>query len=127
MRIGLASVFVDDQAKALEFYTQMLGFVKKRDIPVGEFRFLTVVSPEGAEGAELLLEPNVNPAAKTYQEALVAQGIPATAFLSSDVRAEYETLKARGVTFTTPPTEAGPTTIAVFDDTCGNLIQIAED
>lgn len=123
MRIKLTSVLVDDQDKALDFYTRMLGFVPSKDIPVGEFRWITVRSPEGGE-AEVSLEPNANPAAKTYQEALFEQGIPITAFEVDDVRAEHDRLVGLGVQFTMPPTEAGPTTLAVFSDTCGNLIQI---
>ncbi len=127
MRIVLTSVFVDDQDKALEFYTEKLGFVKKRDVAAGQYRWLTVVSPEDQNGTELVLEPNDNPAASTYQQAIFEQGIPATSFAVSDVRAEYERLKALGVTFTTEPTEVMPhVTIAVLDDTCGNLIQIQQ-
>jgi Lactoylglutathione lyase and related lyases len=126
MKIRLNSVLVDDQDKALAFYTGVLGFVKKHDIPLGEFRWLTVVSPEGPDDVELVLEPNVNPAAKTYQKAIFDQGIPLTAFDVNDVQREYERLKERGVVFRTNPTKAGPTTIAVFEDTCGNLIQIYE-
>jgi glyoxylase I family protein len=126
MKIRLNSVLVDDQDKALAFYTGVLGFVKKHDIPLGEFRWLTVVSPEGPDDVELVLEPNVNPAAKTYQKAIFDQGIPLTAFDVNDVPKEYERLKERGVVFRTNPTKAGPTTIAVFEDTCGNLIQIYE-
>ena len=126
MKIKLNSVLVDDQDKALAFYTGVLGFVKKHDIPLGEFRWLTVVSPEGPDDVELVLEPNVNPAAKTYQKAIFDQGIPLTAFDVDDVQTEYERLKERGVVFRTEPTKAGPTTIAVFEDTCGNLIQIYE-
>ena len=123
MRIQLTSVFVDDQVRALDFYTRVLGFVKCREIPVGEYRWLTVRSPEGGE-TELSLEPNANPAARSYQQALMAQGIPATAFHSDDLDAEVRRLKARGVRFTTDPTEMGEVRIAVFADTCGNLIQI---
>ena len=124
VKITLASVLVDDQDKALKFYTEVLGFVKKHDLPVGAFRFLTVVSPEGPDDIELLLEPNDNPAAKTYQQAIYAQGIPATSFAVDDIRREYERMAALGVVFRTEPTPAGPVTIAVFDDTCGNLIQL---
>jgi len=124
MRIYVTSVFVDDQAKALAFYTDKLGFVKKTDLPAGGARWLTVVSPEAPDGVELLLEPNAHPAAQAYQQALVADGIPATSFAVDDVQAEYERLHARGVTFVQPPTEMGPVTTAVLDDTCGNLIQI---
>jgi glyoxylase I family protein len=123
MRIKLTSVLVDDQDKALSFYTKVLGFVSSHDIPVGEFRWITVRSPEGGD-AEVTLEPNANPAANTYQEALFEQGIPLTAFEVDDVRAEHDRLRQLGVQFTTPPTEAGPVTLAVFSDTCGNLIQI---
>lgn len=123
MRIQLTSVFVDDKDRALDFYTRVLGFVKCREIPVGEYRWLTVRSPEGGE-TELSLEPNANPAARSYQQALMAQGIPATAFHSDDLDAEVRRLKARGVRFTTDPTEMGEVRIAVFADTCGNLIQI---
>lgn len=124
MRIKLNSILVDDQERALKFYTDILGFVKKHDVPVGEYRWITVVSPEGPDDLELVLEPNSNPAAKTYQKALFDQGIPATALESSDIAAEFERLKARGVVFTKEPKHAGPVMIAVFSDTCGNLIQI---
>ena len=125
MRINVTSVFVDDQAKALAFYTDTLGFVKKTDMPAGAARWLTVVSPDAPDGVELLLEPNAHPAAQAYQQALVADGIPATSFAVDDVQAEFDRLSAAGVTFTQPPTEMGPVTTAVLDDTCGNLIQIA--
>ena len=124
MRIQLNSILVDDQEKALRFYTEVLGFLKKRDIPVGEYRWITVVSPEGPDDVELVLEPNANPAAKTYQEALFAQGIPLTAFAVDDMAAEFARLTAKSVAFTRKPEQAGPVTIAVFADTCGNLIQI---
>ncbi|MFJ2030529.1 VOC family protein [Streptosporangium sp. NPDC087985] len=124
MKIYVTSVFVDDQQKALDFYTEVLGFTKKHDIPLGEARWLTVVSPEDPEGTELLLEPDGHPAVKPYKEALVADGIPAASFQVADVQAEYERLRGLGVTFTQEPMEAGPVTMAVFDDTCGNLIQI---
>ncbi|KOX22050.1 VOC family protein [Nocardiopsis sp. NRRL B-16309] len=124
MRIHLTSVFVDDQDKALRFYTDVLGFVKKTEVPIGEDRWLTVVSPEEPEGTELLLEPAGHPAVKPYREALVNDGIPVTAFAVDDVRAEYERLRGHGVRFTQEPLEMGPVTTAVFDDTCGNLIQI---
>lgn len=124
MKIKLTSVFVDDQDQALEFYTAVLGFVKKTDIPVGEFKWLTVVAPEGPDDIELLLEPNNNPAAQTYQKAIFAQGIPSTAFAVDDIQTEYERLKQLGVVFKTTPTKMGPATVAVFDDTCGNLIQL---
>jgi len=123
MKIKLTSVLVDHQDKALKFYTDVLGFVKKKDIPVGEFKFLTVVSPDEADGVELLLEPNENPAAKTFQKALYEQGIPAPAFFVQDVQKEYERLKKFGVVFKTIPTTMEPITYAVFDDTCGNLIR----
>ncbi|MBL3558553.1 MULTISPECIES: VOC family protein [Marinobacter] len=123
MRIKLNSVLVDNQSKALTFYTEVLGFVVSQDVPVGEFRWLTVRSPDGGE-TELALEPNANPAAKEYQEALFGQGIPLTAFEVEDVKAEFQSLKAKGVEFTTEPLQAGPVWIAVFSDTCGNLIQI---
>ena len=124
MRIKLNSVLVGDQDHALAFYTDVLGFVKQLDIPMGQFRWLTVSSPEEPDGAQIVLEPNENPAARTFQEALHTQGIPLTAFAVDDVQREYDRLTALGVRFTTPPMQAGPATIAVFDDTCGNLIQI---
>lgn len=124
MRIHLTSVFVDDQDKALRFYTDVLGFVKKTEVPIGEDRWLTVVSQEEPEGTELLLEPSGHPAVKPFREALVNDGIPFTAFAVDDVRAEYDRLRERGVRFTQEPLEMGPVTTAVFDDTCGNLIQI---
>jgi len=127
MKINLSSVYVDDQGKALKFYTDVLGFVKKADIPVGEFRWLTVVSPEEPEGTELLLEPSDNPATKTFKKALYEQGIPLTSFAVEDIHEEYERMKKLGVNFTMEPTEMGHVTIAVFDDTCGNLIQIAQE
>jgi catechol 2,3-dioxygenase-like lactoylglutathione lyase family enzyme len=125
MRINLASVLVDDQEKALRFYTDVLGFVKKADIPTGEHRWLTVVSPDQPDGVELLLEPDAHPAAGPFKDALVADGIPFTSFAVDDANAEYERLTGLGVTFTQPPTPMGPVTTAVLDDTCGNLIQIA--
>jgi predicted enzyme related to lactoylglutathione lyase len=125
MKIILTSVFVNDQDKALKFYTEKLGFVKKSDVSAGEYRWLTVVSPDNQNGTELLLEPNNNPVAQAYQKGIFDQGIPAKQFGVEDVRAEYEKLKERGVNFTMEPTEVMPqVTIAVFDDTCGNLIQI---
>ena len=126
MKIKLASIVVDDQEKALRFYVEVLGFLKKTDIPAGQFRWLTVVSPDEPEGTELVLEPNANPASQAYQEALLEQGIPLTAFAVEDVQAEYERLVAAGVVFQSQPTPVEPTTIAVFEDTCGNLIQIYE-
>ena len=125
MRINLASVLVDDQEKALRFYTEVLGFVKKTEIPLGEHRWLTVVSPEDPDGVELVLEPDAHPAARPFKDALVADGIPFTSFAVTDVHAEFDRLKSLGVTFTQEPTAMGPVTTAVFDDTCGNLIQIA--
>jgi catechol 2,3-dioxygenase-like lactoylglutathione lyase family enzyme len=124
MRISLTSVYVDDQAKALAFYTGVLGFQKRHDIPLGSDSWLTVVSPEAPEGTELLLEPAGHAAVKPYRDALVADGIPLAQFAVDDVRAEHERLLAAGVEFTMPPTDAGPVTVAVFNDTCGNLIQI---
>ncbi|MBE1445161.1 VOC family protein [Paenibacillus sp. OAS669] len=126
MRIHLTSVFVDDQEKALQFYTDKLGFVKKVDVPAGEFRWLTVVSPEAPDGVQLLLEPNNNPAAGTYQKAIFAQGIPATSFAVEDIHKEYDRLKGLGVEFTMEPTAMGPVTIALLKDTCGNLIQLGQ-
>ena len=125
MKINLASVFVDDQDKALRFYTEVLGFVKKTEVPLGEFRWLTVVSPQDPDGVELVLEPDNHPAVRPFKEALVADGIPYTSFAVDDVRAEYERLHALGVTFTQAPLEMGPVTTAVLDDTCGNLVQLA--
>ena len=124
MKITLSSVFVEDQAKALEFYTKVLGFEKKMDLPMGEARWLTVVSPDQTEGTQLLLEPNNNPAAKEFQRAIFAQGIPATAVEVGDITGEYERMKGLGVVFRTPPTKTPGPTIAVFEDTCGNLIQM---
>jgi catechol 2,3-dioxygenase-like lactoylglutathione lyase family enzyme len=125
MRINLTSVLVDDQAKALRFYTEILGFVKKSDVPLGEYLWLTVVSPEDPDGTELLLEPDAHPATRPFKQALVEDGIPFTSFAVDDVATEYERLVARGVQFTQRPTDMGEVTTAVFDDTCGNLIQIA--
>jgi catechol 2,3-dioxygenase-like lactoylglutathione lyase family enzyme len=125
MRITLASVLVDDQDRALAFYTNVLGFRKKNDIPMGEHRWLTVVSPEEPNGVELVLEPDAHPAARPFKQALAEDGIPFTSFSVQDVHAEYERLSAAGVRFTQRPMDAGPVTVAVFDDTCGNLIQIA--
>jgi len=126
LMIKLSSVFVDKQDKALRFYTDILGFVKKAELPVGEFKWLTVVSSEGSDDIELLLEPNNNSAAKVYQRTIYEQGIAATAFAVRDIQLEYERLKKRGVHFTMEPTRFGDTILAVFDDTCGNLIQIYE-
>jgi catechol 2,3-dioxygenase-like lactoylglutathione lyase family enzyme len=125
MRINLASVLVDDQEKALRFYTDVLGFVKKTEFPVGEHRWLTVVSPDAPDGVELALEPDEHPAARPFKEALVADGIPFTSFAVDDVQKEYERLTALGVRFTQEPTKMGEMTTAVLDDTCGNLIMIA--
>jgi catechol 2,3-dioxygenase-like lactoylglutathione lyase family enzyme len=126
MRINLASVLVDDQEKALRFYTEVLGFKEKTNISMGEHRWITVVSPEDPDGVELVLEPDEHPAAKAFKQALVADGIPFTSFAVGDVRAEYERLRGLGVSFTQEPTDMGPVTTAVLDDTCGNLIQIAQ-
>ena len=126
MRIVVTSVLVDDQDKALRFYTDVLGFVKKTEVPMGEARWLTVVSQEDPDGVELLLEPDGHPAAKPFKRALVEDGIPFTSFGVSDVNAEYNRLVGAGVRFTQPPVDMGPVTTAVFDDTCGNLIQIAQ-
>jgi catechol 2,3-dioxygenase-like lactoylglutathione lyase family enzyme len=125
VRINLSSVLVDDQEKALRFYTEVLGFVKKTEIPMGEHRWLTVVSPEDPDGVELVLEPSDHPAVGPFKEALVADGIPFTSFAVADVHAEFDRLKGLGVTFTQEPASMGPVTTAVLDDTCGNLIQIA--
>lgn len=124
MRIHQLSVFVEDQAAALGFYTDVLGFVKRHDIPLGADRWLTVVAPDVQDGPEVLLEPNRHPAARQYQEALAADGIPVVSFAVDDVEAEFERLKASGVEFTQDPLTMGPATTAVFDDTCGNLVQI---
>jgi glyoxylase I family protein len=124
MEIKLTSIMVEDQDKALKFYTDVLGFRKKRDFPVGEYKWLTVVSPEGPDDVELALEPNANPAAKTFQKAMFEQGIPLAAFKVNDVDAEFARLRGLGVAFTREPTAMGPVKIAVFSDTCGNLIQI---
>ena len=124
MRIKLTSIMVDDQDKGLRFYTEVLGFKKKHDIPVGEYRWITVTSPEGPGDVELALEPNANPAGKTFQEAMFSQGIPLAAFEVADIASEFARLTAKGVAFTRKPAQAGPVTIAVFADTCGNLIQL---
>jgi catechol 2,3-dioxygenase-like lactoylglutathione lyase family enzyme len=125
VKIHLTSVLVDDQEKALRFYTETLGFQKKHDIPLGEHRWLTVVSPDDPDGTELLLEPDGHPAAKPFKQALVSDGIPFTSFAVDDVNAEYARLRAQGVEFTQAPVEMPTVTTAVLDDTCGNLIQIA--
>ena|SRR6266404_2766214 len=124
MKIKLNSIFVENQDKALAFYTDVLGFKKRKEIPMGEFKWLTVVSPEGHPDVELVLEPNANPAAKTFQEGIFKQGIPITAFEVDDISVETKRLKHKGVQFTMNPTDAGPVKIAIFSDTCGNLIQI---
>jgi len=124
MRITLTSVLVDDQDRALRFYTDILGFRKKTEIPLGEARWLTVVSPDDPDGTELVLEPDAHPAARPFKAALVGDGIPYTSFEVDDVHAEFERLRALGVRFTREPTAMGPVTTAVFDDTCGNLIQM---
>ncbi|MFC4333465.1 VOC family protein [Streptomyces andamanensis] len=126
MRIHLSSVFVDDQEKALRFYTEVLGFVKKHDVPVGPDRWLTVVSAEEPDGTELLLEPSGHPAVRPYKSALVQDGIPATSFAVDDVHSEFERLRGLGVRFVQEPLETGPVTTAVLDDTCGNLIQLVQ-
>jgi len=126
MRIHLASIFVDDQEKALRFYTEVLGFEKKEDVPIGEWRWLTVVSPGDQDGPQLVLEPDAHPAVKPFRDALVGDGIPFTQFAVDNVQAEYERLRSLGIRFTQDPTIMGPVTSAVFDDTCGNLIQIAQ-
>jgi catechol 2,3-dioxygenase-like lactoylglutathione lyase family enzyme len=126
IRVKLTSVWVDDQAAALAFYTEKLGFIKKTDVPAGDARWLTVVSPGDPDGIELLLEPTGHPAAKPLKEALVADGIPFTQFAVDDIHTEVERLKGLGVVFTQDPTDFGPVVTAVFDDTCGNLIQLAE-
>jgi catechol 2,3-dioxygenase-like lactoylglutathione lyase family enzyme len=125
MRINITSVYVDDQERALRFYTDVLGFAKKKELPMGEHRWLTVVSPDEPDGTELVLEPAGHPAVGPFKQALVEDGIPFTSFAVADVRAEHARLRSLGVRFTQEPTEMGPVTLAVFDDTCGNLIQIA--
>ncbi len=126
MRIHLTSVLVDDQAKAHRFYTDVLGFVTKTDVPLGEHRWLTVTSTDNPDGTELLLEPDAHPAAKVFKDALVSDGIPATSFAVDDAAAEFARLQRLGVRFTQEPVEMGPVVTAVFDDTCGNLIQIVQ-
>ncbi|MCY4011573.1 MAG: VOC family protein [Gammaproteobacteria bacterium] len=127
MRIHLTGVFVDDQDKALRFYTETLGFKLKHNVPVGRFAWITVVSEEAPEGMELLLEPDEHPAVRPYKAALVKDGIPCASFASDDVEAEHERLVAEGVRFVQPPTDMGTVITAVFDDTCGNLIQISQE
>ncbi|MGJ7439961.1 VOC family protein [Aquipuribacter sp. MA13-6] len=124
MKVHLISVFVDDQAAALRFYTDVMGFVPRNDIPMGEHRWLTVVSPEQPDGPEVVLEPSAHPAVGPYRDALAADGIPLVSFAVDDARAEHERLRALGVTFTQEPVEMGPVVTAVLDDTCGNLVQI---
>jgi catechol 2,3-dioxygenase-like lactoylglutathione lyase family enzyme len=124
MKIKLSSVFVDDQDKALKFYTEVLGFIKKNDVPAGDARWLTVVSPDGPADIELLLEPMGIPAARTYQKALFDEGIPLTAFAVDNIQREYKRMAKLGVVFSMEPTKSGPATLAVFEDTCGNLIQL---
>jgi catechol 2,3-dioxygenase-like lactoylglutathione lyase family enzyme len=126
MQIRLASIMVDDQEKALRFYTTILGFVKNKDIPMGPFRWLTVSSPEGADGVELVLEPMAFPPAQTYQKALFAAGIPATAFMAASIASEYQRLKSLGVSFRGEPKSMGPITAVLFEDTCGNLINLVQ-
>lgn len=126
MNIIVTSLFVQDQDKALEFYTETLGFVKKHDVPMGKFRWIALVSPDAQEGTELILEPNEHPAAKEYQKRISAEGIPATMFGVADIHIEYNRLLENGVKFTMKPTKMGEFTIAVFDDTCGNLIQMIQ-
>jgi predicted enzyme related to lactoylglutathione lyase len=126
MKIKLTSVYVDDQERALHFYTEVLGFVKKADFSQGPFRWLTVASPEDSDGTELQLALNNNPAAKTYQEAMLQQGQPAAMFFSDDVQADYERMKARGANFTLPPKDVTGSRIAMLNDTCGNLIQVTQ-
>jgi catechol 2,3-dioxygenase-like lactoylglutathione lyase family enzyme len=126
MRIYITSVFVDDQSKALEFYTQKLGFKVKHDLPLGEHRWLTVVSPENPEGTKLLLEPSAHPAVQPYKTALVEDGIPATSFQVDDLDSEYDRLLSLGVSFFQKPMDAGTVRMAVLDDTCGNFIQLIE-
>jgi catechol 2,3-dioxygenase-like lactoylglutathione lyase family enzyme len=126
LQIRIVSLLVDNQDKALDFYTTVLGFVKNKDIPMGKFRWLTVTSPEGAEGVEVLLEPLGFPPAQVYQKALFAAGIPATAFISRDIQAEYHRLKAAGVVFRGEPTKTGPLVAVMFEDGCGNLIHLVQ-
>lgn len=127
MRITLSSVLVEDQAKALNFYTDVLGFVKCKDQPAGADRWLTVISPEASPEIQLVLEPTSHPAARVYQQALHADGIPVTSFASADLEREYERLLKRGVVFKMKPTRIGPVQVAIFDDTCGNFVQLHQD
>lgn len=124
MRIRLTNIMVNDQTHALKFYTEVLGFQKKREFPVGEYRWITVTSPQGPDDLELSLEPNANPAGRAFQEAMFAQKIPLAAFESDNIQADYERLTAQGVVFLSTPQAAGPVLLAVFADTCGNLIQL---
>jgi len=126
IKIILTSVLVDDQDKAIKFYTEVLGFIKKTEFPMGKYKWLTVVSPDSLNGVELTLEPNENPLASTFQKGLFNSGIPATAFGVDDIQKEYERMKNLGVVFKTKPTQTGPITIAMFEDTCGNLIQLVQ-
>jgi predicted enzyme related to lactoylglutathione lyase len=126
MKMKFTKIYVDNQDKALTFYTEVVGFLQKADFLVGSFRWLTVVSPEEPDGTELLLEPNDNPAPKVSQATFFQQGIPATAFAVSDIQHEYERLNQQGVVWTREPTQMGPVTIAIFDNTCGNLIQLVQ-
>ena len=126
MKIRLTSVYVDDQDKALRFYTEVLGFVKKADFSQGQYRWLTVASPEEPDGTELQLALNDNPAARAYQQALFQQGQPAAMFFTDDIKGDYERIKARGAAFTLPPTDVTASTIAMLNDTCGNLIQLTQ-
>jgi predicted enzyme related to lactoylglutathione lyase len=126
MRISLSSVLVEDQENALRFYTEVLGFVKMADIPMGEYRWLTVTSPDGAEGVELVLEPMGFPPARTYQKALFDAGIPLTAFLTNDIQGEYQRMKERGVVFRGEPANMGSITAVLFEDTCGNLVNLVQ-
>jgi predicted enzyme related to lactoylglutathione lyase len=124
MRIKLTSIMVDNQAKGLKFYTEVFGFAKKHEIPVGEYKWITVTSPEGPDDLELALEPNANPAGKAFQEAMFTQGIPIAAFEVGDIQQEFRRLKGLGVAFTKEPTPMGPVIVAICADTCGNLIQL---
>jgi predicted enzyme related to lactoylglutathione lyase len=126
MKVAIDSVWINDQDKALKFYTEVLGFEKKLDIPVGKYRWLTVIAPEDPDGPQILLEPDENPATQAFKKSLREQGIPVRAFATDDVKKEYERLSGLGVKFTMKPRKMGPATIAVFDDTCGNLIQLAQ-
>ncbi|HVY05540.1 MAG TPA: VOC family protein [Burkholderiales bacterium] len=126
MKITLASIFVEDQDRALAFYTSVIGFRKKHDIPMGQFRWLTVTSPEGVAGVELVLEPMAFPPARTFQKALFEAGIPATAFITADIATEFQKLKAAGVKFRGEPTSMGAVTVVLFEDNCGNLINLVQ-